>query len=250
MTNYRIENNSAFNSLEIYFDGKPSEEVRSALKALKFRWHSIKKCWYGYAEQSAVIAAITNNETENGGIVSEGYMGATRWDGNKSGKFLYGSELSAAIRAEFKAAGLKGVTISSKTYSGGQSILVKCKFTPEDMVDFEEFYDSFSYSDLPFWVNFNGSSYPKEAFIAMCDGHYDEYMRVIAAEQYNHYAARGFEVNGPGAYLKTYAAFTEAFKAKLQKICAIVNSYNYNDSNGMVDYFDTNFYATIKAEAA
>ena len=43
---YTIENNAKFGSKEIYFDGKPSEDVRSALKALKFRWHSVKKCWY------------------------------------------------------------------------------------------------------------------------------------------------------------------------------------------------------------
>lgn len=32
---YEIRKNHQFNSAEIYFDGKPSEEVRNALKALK-----------------------------------------------------------------------------------------------------------------------------------------------------------------------------------------------------------------------
>lgn len=40
---YEIRKNHQFNSAEIYFDGKLSEEVRNALKALKFRWHSVKK---------------------------------------------------------------------------------------------------------------------------------------------------------------------------------------------------------------
>lgn len=43
---YTITNNSQFNSLEIYFDGKPSSAIRDALKELKFRWHGMKKCWY------------------------------------------------------------------------------------------------------------------------------------------------------------------------------------------------------------
>lgn len=55
---YTITNNSQFNSLEISFDGKPAQEVRDALKALRFRWHSIKKVWYGYTDEATARAAI------------------------------------------------------------------------------------------------------------------------------------------------------------------------------------------------
>lgn len=55
---YSITANAQFNSLEITFDSKPSAAVRDALKALRFRWHGIKKCWYGYADEGAVRAAI------------------------------------------------------------------------------------------------------------------------------------------------------------------------------------------------
>ena len=44
---YTIITNAAFNSIEIAFDCKPSETIREALKALKFRWHGVKK--YGTA---------------------------------------------------------------------------------------------------------------------------------------------------------------------------------------------------------
>ena len=57
-----ITTNPQFNSLEIYFDGKPSEEIRTALKALKFRWHSLKKCWYGFTTEDAVKAAIEGDK--------------------------------------------------------------------------------------------------------------------------------------------------------------------------------------------
>lgn len=52
MTAYTITNNAAFGSKEITFDGIPSKEIREALKALKFRWHAVKKLWYGFAEES------------------------------------------------------------------------------------------------------------------------------------------------------------------------------------------------------
>lgn len=55
---YTIARNATFNSIEITFDGKPAAAVRDALKALKFRWHSVKKVWYGYSDEATVKAAI------------------------------------------------------------------------------------------------------------------------------------------------------------------------------------------------
>ena len=37
---YEIITNPTFNSLEVYFEGKPGEAIRAALKALKFRWNN------------------------------------------------------------------------------------------------------------------------------------------------------------------------------------------------------------------
>ena len=68
---FTITKNDQFNSVEVSFSGKPSAEVRDALKALRFRWHGVKRVWYGYATEDAVRAAIegqsgekTTNSTE------------------------------------------------------------------------------------------------------------------------------------------------------------------------------------------
>ena len=58
---YTITNNNQFGSVEISFNEKPSEEIRAALKAQKFRWHSVKKIWYGYAD-AETLAAILGGE--------------------------------------------------------------------------------------------------------------------------------------------------------------------------------------------
>lgn len=50
----RIEKNAEFGSVEIYFKEKPSMAVRDALKTAHFRWHAVKKCWYGYADADTV----------------------------------------------------------------------------------------------------------------------------------------------------------------------------------------------------
>lgn len=61
---FTIAHNDQFNSLEISFNGKPSAEVRDALKALRFRWHGVKRVWYGYATEEAVRAAIEGQSGE------------------------------------------------------------------------------------------------------------------------------------------------------------------------------------------
>jgi hypothetical protein len=56
--NYTITTNPTYNSIEIQFDGKPTEAIRTALKELRFRWHSVKKVWYGYSTEETAKAAI------------------------------------------------------------------------------------------------------------------------------------------------------------------------------------------------
>ena len=54
---YAITTNPNYNTLEITFDSKPAEAVREALKALSFRWHNVKKLWYGKATEEEARAA-------------------------------------------------------------------------------------------------------------------------------------------------------------------------------------------------
>jgi hypothetical protein len=61
---FTIAHNDQFNSVEVSFSGKPSAEVRDALKALRFRWHGVKRVWYGYATEEAVRAAIEGKSSE------------------------------------------------------------------------------------------------------------------------------------------------------------------------------------------
>ena len=59
---YEIKENPEFKSVEIAFDAKPSENVRDILKAMRFRWHSVKKVWYGYKTIEEVKNALEGGE--------------------------------------------------------------------------------------------------------------------------------------------------------------------------------------------
>lgn len=56
---FTINANEKYNSVEISFDCKPSEAVRSALKNHGFRWNAKRSIWYGFAEIDAVSAFIS-----------------------------------------------------------------------------------------------------------------------------------------------------------------------------------------------
>lgn len=62
MTTYTITANNEYNSIEISFPGIPSEAIRTALKNLRFRWHGVKKVWYGYTTEEAARNAIETAE--------------------------------------------------------------------------------------------------------------------------------------------------------------------------------------------
>lgn len=55
---YEIKPNKQYNSNEIYFDGKPSQEIINALKLLRMRWNHKKMCWYGFVTADQIEAAI------------------------------------------------------------------------------------------------------------------------------------------------------------------------------------------------
>lgn len=61
---YEIRANEQFGSLEVFFEGKPGDKIREALKGLKFRWNPRKMCWYGYGDKATVEAACNGAKAE------------------------------------------------------------------------------------------------------------------------------------------------------------------------------------------
>ncbi len=244
---YEIRDNGEFNSKEIYFDGKPSEAVRTALKGLKFRWHGKKRCWYGYADESTLISAIlgTNGEPEqkeSATVVTDGYLGGGAVYGSKSNLGLYGQDLKKAIQADIKAAGLKGVTLSMRY---GSNPVAKIKTTADDLISLDEFKKVFEINSIGCWVDYldedgNHKNIHLEQLQAL---EYEEKQKIFdsAAELvYRREALKECTLNE--FHLDKYKVFTSECMERIKKIGNIINAYRYDESNSMVDYFNTNFY--------
>ena len=250
---YHISENTEYNSREVYFSGKPAAETREALKALKMRWHGVKKCWYGYAAEHEIIAAIqgaelTANPTEGATVSTDGYMGGGAVYGAKSGANLYGADLAAAIRADIKAAGIKGVTIACESYSGGQSIHATLTIERSDLTeaptadptrhytcDFERLLINYNY-----WT-VDGEQITYKRFCEMPEAEQTATALKYHAEQRERFAERQ-SLNQHHTSEEENPELSAAFLAKVKKVIAIISAYRYDESNSMVDYFNTNFY--------
>ena len=55
---FTITDNREFSTLEIKFEGKPSEAIRNVLKERKFRWHGKKQIWYGKGDRADIVQAL------------------------------------------------------------------------------------------------------------------------------------------------------------------------------------------------
>ena len=175
-------------------------------------------------------------------------MGAYRWDGNKSHEHLYGTELSKAIREELKRQGVKGCSVSCKTYSGGQSVRVKVATTAADFVSREDYINRYDCNDLGYWlVTEDGEQIHRDTWYTLDGNEQQRTLRSHAARCYDYSISHDIDINH--YYIDKYTEYTEAFRAKLHKINAVLDTFHYDDSNGMVDYFDTNFYRDIEVKA-
>lgn len=243
---YSITYNPQFNSHEVYFDGKPSEAVRAALKELKFRWHSVKRCWYGYgSSEESLAAAITGTTTEEepAAVVGDGYMGGGAIYGSKSNRYLHGADLSAAIRADIKKAGITGVTVKVKTYSGGQSITATVKVAPDEYLPFDQYLENYRISGSTAWIYFGSGAgeYIHCDKYWSADGEAQERIRRAAAE----YEYRKNTTSETAFRVSWIDFLTPAAKSKVERVDSLIAAYRYDCSNSMVDYFDTNFYYDI-----
>lgn len=263
-TSCKITRGTHENSIEVYFDEKPALEVLDALKALKFRWNYKKACWYGFEPEHTVREAIQANskgenidgeQVDGSTVIGDGYLGGGSFHGSKSNRHLYGAELSKAIRDDIKAAGIKGVTVSCKTYSGGQTITAKVTTTAEDIIPEDDFVATYTVSGSFGWVDYTDEDGARQTvhitdFCTLPDDLCERIRIEHARREYVRDYATKCNINH--FHIDKYTGFTAKGADKLERVQSIIAAYRYDESNSMVDYFDTNFYydiVTIPAKA-
>lgn len=241
---YQITQNPTANGWEVTFPAKPAEAIRTALKALGMRWHSQKQCWYISQQKTTedqLVSAILSASDPTGDpaeVVTDGYLGGGAVYGSKSHLGLYGAELTAAIRADLRVAGLKGVTVR---HSRGSGVAVTVPITPADTLTPAEYAEI--WKPEGHWISTDNGPISRDTYYTMTAQEQQELRQKAAQHEITQYQTGEQSINH--YYVDRYTVFTAAYREKLERVLAIVGQYHYDASSSMVDYFDTNFYLSL-----
>ena len=244
MAKYKIVKNEAYGSHEIYFEGIPEKETREALKALKFRWNPKKTCWYGFAEPEEIAKACDNvlvipayEKTEVGTI----YEG---WKGGNNNKWTTDEELKKFILADLKKCGIKAtMRFQRGGYTTAFTVTITIK--PEHIKDFNTWKEEGHRIAWSSWNYYTDEAGKVQAIygdkLINCED--AELLENIAHTEYKmaveHLTASGTYHNSKESIL------TDEGNAILHAVTEIIDSYNHDNSNGQIDYFDVSFYKQI-----
>jgi len=195
-----ITKNNDFNSYEVTFDGKPSEDIRAALKAHGYRWHGVRRLWYGYTAPDFLDGATVEENAAESGTEKTSAATAKKqlaplWERcdvstiPEHCRTLGGKEIGEAVRKHLRER-FPEVRFSLRQERGG-------------------------------WTT---------AFIA----------EILASPYTRERVYKNRRTGEPDKY--GYYENSEALEGVLNYFKAYLESYNYDNSDHMTDYFDVNFY--------
>lgn len=188
---------------------------------------------------------------------SAGYMGAIKTEGSKSHKYLYGAELSTEVKKalqEVLSPELKKSQVRAKikTYSGGQHLTItlvldKSVYAP-NIEEFKELVKDrvkrLKYNWI--WKTENGvySQVFHQEYYKVTDEERRNIEDATAAQMVN-FEFNQNELNINHYHINDEIMLNDKGKEILKTANTVILAFNYDDSNSMVDYFDTNFYYSI-----
>jgi len=217
--------NDQLKGVEIYFDGKPVQDIIDGLKSNGFRWHNGKKCWY--AKQSEKTMAEAQKHTEEQRDVNPLTLVTPTTKEQKQKevknnillplwnrvKFVQGSADTSKYRYKYVGSNYTG--LSTKETAVEVRKILKGQF-PEI-----KFSVTSDHSTLDITIKQSPYNYSKL-----------EYSAEIEPRQYREHEAE---------HNKELTAIVEYCRQ-------LLSSYNYDDSDSQRDYFNSHFYAHVNID--
>ena len=257
IANYVLNND--LHGVEIYFDEKPGEVVRNALKAARFRWNGKKSCWYARQTETALQLAekLTKGRAAAGEVVkAEGAikeaaakmtverMNAIKagytfretgegiysgWAGCNEKLSLYGQGLKKAILSELKK---NGIVATARSGRGGYTDSFTFTITvPEECQVSQEEYvaeEMLHWGPRCWYLKPEGGDIHRDVLASLPDDKCNAIRKYTIETEYKNSVR-----DGGTAFVKS--EFVDLVKT-------IVSSFNHDNSDSMTDYFDHGFY--------
>jgi hypothetical protein len=153
--------------------------------------------------------------------------------------------LAKKFRNAFKECGIKGVLVKSETYSGGQSFYFTIKTTVKDFLPFEVYLNKRIESGEPLKGMYSqlqrgGRWISARDLNGLTNEEYKSLVRENLERHYKSYT-EGTTCEFSG-FCEDMDMATDDLKERLNAITKVVKSFNYDDSDGMTDYFHRRFY--------
>lgn len=197
----------------------------------------------------------SDKEYETGGKTFDGYMGATGWEGRNYDLNLDIKEIAKIVRSQFRKK-FPGYKISARIsrFSGGQSLDVVVWMHLSDLMSKEDFvakaaanpWGIFRPNDWVSYKDENGrytSKLAESFFYDMQRPELEEFFSTYYDDQIAKYSGSdSYSITYTGA---VYGGIPLTNTAPLDYVQHLMDSFNYDDSNSMVDYFSVNFYDSL-----
>lgn len=230
---YEMKENTEVNGIELYFEEIPNATERANLKNNGFKWHNIKKCWYIKKEKYEKLKNTTNS-IELGTVDIENSYSGNGWKGVNADKHLSITEIAKIIKQELKKK-YPDCTFSVTTegnchYSGLNISLMKSKTNP---------FNSYDEAVKEMFDNPHTHIYDENKVSGLTE--LDKHNAEMAKKQIeNTLEKQHTSINQ--YYIDDDYIINDYAKEMFKYIVQLSNSFNYDDSDSMTDYFDTGFY--------
>lgn len=253
--------------IEISFPGKPSAEVREELKAAGFRWHNARRVWYAKQtpDRLTLVQRLTGEAAQAPEAQAQpkkaqaGKIDLSGIEGNK--KTAYGADFARILREDLKRRGASGFSIRSRRSGWTDAFTVTISLSSADFRSAEEC------AARDGWGAFFRA---EEAGVTVSGVEYSRWNqgREDATHKYitcgSNYTDTGADSNFPvlrafwadkikrisGVYpsrldAESLLPLTEDAAQRVRDIVSIVESYNWDRSDPMTDYFYVGFYLDV-----
>jgi hypothetical protein len=203
--------NSEHNGVELSFNGKPELSILNTLKNAGFRWHNTRKIWYARQNDKtlAIAKQYADTETQEGSMATQSKPIILSLYNRV--QFIEGNTDTNKYNYRFIGSNYKS-GISVKDIAAEIRKHLKTRF-PEVKFSITSDYNRIT-------ITIKSSPY--------------QYLKLAYDPQ--------FEPSEYRKYEKENNKEINAIKSYCQKL---LDSYNYDDSDSMTDYFDVGFYGHV-----
>lgn len=258
-----IRKNEEHDGTEVYFDRKPCQDVRDALKAAGYRWHGVKKCWYGKLSEAEVFAIIygTGKHFEHSKTIETQFNTEPRdvakarqladiivSEPEEKGKY----NMPDHWRKVWKAAGIKGVTVRNNRGGWSYHFTFTFRLLPGDVLPFDECREAMEKTELDDLFRYDawikdpdtGENAFRDVFWTWDADKRQRAVSALARENYERTieGRTGSICHYWQVKREKYPMFTEQFWDRWELVGRSVSCHNYDNSDPMTDYFDVGFY--------